>query len=127
MNTSRYIKDGTVDREKIALDVRDGRISHAELETLVSDPSITKAFFGVTCSNKRPQSEWNEDYLRQLSYAVVSDAFNADYLFYLEKVASTVRNNKAGRTNSGVNKGVIAVIATIVVVVIAAIVLFFKK
>ena len=126
MNTSRYIKDGTVDRERIALDVRDGRISHAELETLVSDPSIKKAFFGVSCSNKRPQSEWNEDYLRQLSYSVVSDAFNADYLFYLEKVASTVRNNKAGRANSGVNKGVITAIA-IAVVVIVAIVLFFKK
>ena len=126
MNTSRYIKGGTVDRERIALDVRDGRISHAELESLVSDPIISKAFFGVNYSNKRPQSEWNEDYLRRLSYAVVSDAFNADYLFYLEKVASAVRKNKTSRENSGVSKGVIAV-AAIAAIIIVSLVLFFKK
>lgn len=125
MNTSRYIKDGTVDREKIALDVRYGRISHVELENLVSDPSIKKAFFGVSCSNKRPQGEWNEDYLRQLSYSVVSDAFNADYLFYLEKVANTVKNNKVSRSKSKISKDVIVVVVFAIVAIIS--IFLFRK
>ena len=35
-------------------------------------------------------NQWDEEYLEKLSYAVVSESFNKDYLLYLEEVADSV-------------------------------------
>ena len=94
IDKKKYFQNETLKRELIAMDIRDRKISHEELAKLISDPDVAKEFFGKDYPNKIPKEEWDEDYLEKLSYAVISEAFNEDYLYYLEKVAAYVKESK---------------------------------
>ena len=95
INKEKYFENGKLKRESIAMDIKYHRISHEDLLALIEDPDISREFYGDSYADKIPQVEWNEQYLDKLSYAVVSEAFNKDYLLYLEKVAKYVREKKS--------------------------------
>ena len=112
----KYFDGERVCAEKIALDIRYRRISHNELMSLISDPKISAAFYEDSYKDKIPKSQWDEKYLEKLSYAVISESFNADYLLYLEEVAEFVTRNKEKKNSNKIVLGT---------VVILCIVLFF--
>lgn len=85
-----YIIDGKVARQKISMDIKYRKLDRAGIERLCLDPAIQAAFFRAGYDDRRPQGEWNKDYLDRLSYAVASECFNREYLLYLAEVAEFV-------------------------------------
>lgn len=85
-----YIVNGEVARDKIAMDIKYRKINRDGIEKLCADPRIQEAFIDVSFANKRPMREWTKEYLDRLSYAVVGESFNRDYLLYLDEVADFV-------------------------------------
>lgn len=116
LDMKKYIKEGRVEREQIAMDIKYRTITKDDLDTLVSNKEIRGAFIGKSFSNKKPKSEWNREYLDELSYAVVAEGFNAEYLYYLNEVAeyvSSKKNNKkiiVGAVIAGVTVAVLLII-----------------
>lgn len=90
IDAMKYIVDGVVEREKIAMDIKYRVISTQDISDLVKNPLIKAAFFGNGYTDKKPQNSWDRDYVDKLSYAVVSEAFNETYLFYLNEVSEYV-------------------------------------
>lgn len=118
MNKQRYFESGKVKREAIAMDIRYGRISHTELMDIITDPDISATFYGDKYEKKVPKEQWNEEYLEKLSYAVISESFNGDYLLYLEEVANWVSEKK---NKSKIIIGtVVLVVAVVVLIVVVA-------
>lgn len=68
---SRYIENGEVKRGVITQDIKNRRLSHTELEELINNTKISSSFFGKEVDKKKPETEWDEAYLRRLSYASV--------------------------------------------------------
>lgn len=91
---SKYIVDGRVQREDIAMDIKNGKISQSELDEILVDETIQAAYIGSDFTDETPQMQWDRAYLDQLSYAVVSEAFNRAYLSYLFKVSSYVHEKE---------------------------------
>lgn len=87
----KYIVDGRVEREAIAMDIKNGKLSKREVDEILADARVQKAFIGVDFSDETPQEQWDSAYLDRLSYAVVSEAFNRAYIEQLFKVSSFVR------------------------------------
>ncbi len=87
---SNYIENGAVRRDKIAMDIKYGRLDRAAIESLCDNPQIKAAFFGTNYADKKPRGLWNKEYLDLLSYAVVAESFNRDYLLHLNEVAEYV-------------------------------------
>ena len=121
-NIETYIQDGTVKREKIALDIKRGVITKDDIKDLVSNAKIKESFFGNSSNVKANRSEWTKDYLDKLSYASVADCFNEDYLYYLSDVADYVRPSKKSKNSPklliGISAAVIVVVAIIVILVV---------
>ena len=93
MDKQRYFENGRLKRGSIAMDIKYHKISHDELMSLISDPEVSKEFFGEPCG-KIPKEDWDQQYLDKLSLAAVSECFNKDYLLYLEQVANGVGGKK---------------------------------
>ena len=122
LNIETYIQDGSIKREKIALDIKRGVITKDDIQLLVSNAKIKESFFG-NCSNvKADRSEWTKEYLDKLSYASVADCFNEDYLYYLSDVANYVRTTKKSKSSPklliGISAAVIVVVAIIFILVV---------
>lgn len=115
INKEKYFENGKLKRESIAMDIKYHRISHEDLLALIEDPDISREFYGDSYADKIPQVEWNEQYLDKLSYAVVSEAFNKDYLLYLEQVANGIGEKKI---NSKIIIGVIVLAVAVIVLVV---------
>lgn len=118
LDIQRYITDGRVAREKIAMDIKYRILSRNDLENLVANPEIQRAFIGNKYSDKIPQSKWTKDYLEELSYAVVAESFNGEYLLYLDEVAEYISKKKG---NEKIIVGIIIlllVIATLIFVIV---------
>ena len=98
----KYVNNGVVEREKIAMDIKYRVILKSDICDLVKDPVIKSAFFGNGYADKKSQSSWTRDYVDKLSYAVVSEAFNEEYLFYLDEVAEYV--SKKEQSSSSILK-----------------------
>lgn len=96
INVQKYIVDGTVAREKIAMDIKYRSIKKNDIEILIKDPVIKKSFFGDGYADKISRNKWDKEYLEKLSYAVVSEAFNSEYLLYLDEVADKVSKDNSG-------------------------------
>lgn len=123
LNIETYIQDGTVKREKIALDIKRGVITKDDIKDLVSNAKIKESFFGNSSNVKANRSEWTKDYLDKLSYASVADCFNEDYLYYLSDVADYVRPSKQSKNSPkllliGISAAVIVVVTIIVILVV---------
>lgn len=114
----KYLSDGAVKREKIAMDIKYREIGTDELNVIVNDPDVKAAFFGHGFQNKIPMDRWTEKYLDELSCAVVAECFNTDYLYYLNEVAEYVNKKK------GNSKLIIG--AVVLVVAVAALILAFS-
>lgn len=57
---------------------------------------INSQRIGNSYNKKRPESEWDDNYLTKLFYSVVAESFNLDFLLYVDKVAEYVfRKNPA--------------------------------
>ena len=87
---NKYIVNGEVARDKIAMDIKYRRLDRTGIEELCNDSRVKEAFRGSAYADKHPKREWNKDYLGRLSYAVVGESFNRDYLLYLDEVADFV-------------------------------------
>ena len=57
LNLDKYIENGRVKREKIAMDIKYGVITTEDIEVLVSDPRVRNAFIGSRYDDKKPKSE----------------------------------------------------------------------
>ena len=90
MTDNEYIINGEVARDKIAMDIKYRKINRDTIEKLCADQRIKSAFIGSSFPDKWPKREWNKEYLGQLSYAVVGESFNRDYLLHLNEVAEFV-------------------------------------
>lgn len=123
----KYTVGGMVAREKIAMDIKCRRLSRKDIEALAADSTVKAAFFGSGYTEKIPPSQWNREYLDKLSFAVASEAFNRDYLLYLNEVAEYL----SGRPGAGTfrKKHLLATGIVLILIVIMAfsLVLFAKK
>ncbi|MCM1097246.1 MAG: hypothetical protein NC427_04185 [Ruminococcus flavefaciens] len=90
MKIDDYLEDGRIKRSSISLHIKSRKISRSELEALINNPRIKKGFVGDKFCNKKPQTEWNEEYLDSLVCEAVAGSFNADYLWYLFEVTEYV-------------------------------------
>lgn len=116
INKEKYFENGKLKRESIAMDIKYHRISHEDLLSLISAPEISKEFYGDMYKNKVPREEWNEQYLDKLSYAVVSESFNKDYLLYLEQVANGIGEKKIN--TKIIVGGIVLAIAVVALIVV---------
>ncbi len=118
VDKQRYFDGNRVKREIIVQDIRYRRLSHDDLLLVISDPEISAAFYGKFFEDKIPKNQWDEEYLEKLSYAVVSESFNKDYLLYLEEVAGSV---SAQKNNSKIVIGGIVLTAAVIAVVVVTV------
>lgn len=109
-----YIVDGKVARDKIAMDIIKQKLDRAGVERLCQAPDIQAAFFGAGYRNERPRGKWDKDYLDRLSYAVVGECFNREYLLHLTEVAEYVSR---APSRKGIVVGVIIVLAIVLGIV----------
>lgn len=123
-NISRYIEKGSVKRDRIVADIKKCRISKNDIFELDKNPEISSAYFATRKFKKQDRSEWDEDYLDELSLAAVSEEFNKEYLLYLSEVACYVadQKQKKERKNKIWRKMIIAVIviAVLCIAVVSA-------
>ena len=110
-----YIVNGDVQRDKIAMDVKYRRLKGSDIIVVCNDPRISDSFIGSVYKDKKPKQYWNKAYLDLLSYAVVAESFNKDYLLYLDEVADFVSKAKF-------KKVVIAGVVVVLVIVAGVIV-----
>lgn len=124
---SRYIVDGNVKRGLIAEDIIKSMLSREELEELLSYPTLKDSYFKHKDWERESQIKWTQGYVQFLSYAIVAEVFDEEYLRYLFEVAEYVRSR-----NSSVRKkvmlSVIGVLALIMFVsVISCVSCTYKK
>ncbi len=114
--------NGGVNRAKLTQDIKNGKLTLAEVESVIKDPTISASFFGGDYDKKRENSkDWDEDYLNHLVLASVSEVFNEDYLIHLAKVSNYVETSRGKRKQLPVGGVVAAVIAVIGIIVIIAV------
>ena len=94
LDLKKYIKNGVVDRVKIALDVKRLILNKSDIFELVKEPKVRADFIDNCYREKTSKETWDESYLDKLSYAVVAESFNEDYLLYLNEVAEYIFNEK---------------------------------
>jgi len=116
----RYIVNGEVARDKIAMDIKYRKLNRTGIEELCNDSRVKEAFRGTVYTDKRPKRDWNKDYLGRLSYAVVGESFNRDYLLYLDEVADFV-------SKATFRKIIIAGIIIVLVIIAGVIVYMYIK
>ena len=113
---NKYIKNGTVDRAAIAMDVKTLKLKRDDIITLCKVKEVQDSFIGQTHENKKPKKYWNKEYLDLLYWSVVAESFNLDYLLHLNEVAEFVSKAKF--------KKVIIAGVIIVLVIIAGVIAF---
>ena len=112
------------------MDIKYGKIQRNDIDILISDNDVQDEFFGRGFSDKKPQTEWNREYLNILSHAVVAEAFNPEYLYYLSDVAEYVNkmeDDKIKRKNRNKKLIIGTSVAIIGIIVIGMIVIKLKK
>lgn len=122
LDINRYIENGIVKRERIALDIKKGVLSKNDIQALIDNEKVKKAFIGTDYKNKKPQSEWNRQYLDELSFGAVAEGFNVDYLWHLYDVKCFV-NQKQDDISIKATKKIAYVIIGIIAVVILVLLL----
>ena len=121
-----YIRNGSVSRNEIVNDIKNGILEKQDIEELVNRATVSESFIGSSYPNKVGKNQWTEKYLEKLVLAAVAESFNEDYLYYLYDVAKYVRDNEKKR------KGYLSAVAlaaglVVVVVVIVLIVMAIRK
>lgn len=117
LNLDKYIENGRVKREKIAMDIKYGVITEEDIDVLVSDPRVRTAFIGSRYDDKKPKSDWTRQYLDELSYSVTAEGFNEDYIRYLSKVTGFVSNQVTRRNKRKVLWGIVATSIIVVIII----------
>jgi len=115
---SEYIIDGNVRRDKIVMDIKYRRLTGADIEAVCRNHDIVDAFIGSEYKDKKAKQYWDKDYLDLLSFAVVAENFNRDYLLYLDAVADFVSKAKY-------KKIIIAGVIIVLVIIAGVIVLTY--
>lgn len=119
IDINKYIDGDRVMRERIAMDIKHGVLSYKDINALLNDKRITAAFFGNGYSEKTDKASWDKVYLDKLSYAVVAEAFNKDYLSYLYQVSDYVNGRKRGKK--------ILIISSVLIMAIAILIIILKQ
>lgn len=91
----KYIIEGTVKRDRIVADIKRGRLTKEDILELDNNPQISDSYFGSGNLKKISETNWNNKYLDELSLVAVSEAFNKEYLLYLNDVATAVLKKSA--------------------------------
>lgn len=113
---NKYMKNGTVDRATIAMDVKTLKLKRDDIITLCKYKEVQDSFIGKTYENKKPKQYWNKEYLELLYWSVVAESFNLDYLLHLHEVADFISKAKF--------KKVIIAGVIVVLVIIAGVAVF---
>ena len=116
--TNKYVINGEVARNKVALDIKYRKLDRTEIERLSADPGISSGFIGSSFNAKKKKKYWNKSYLDELSYAAIAESFNRDYLLYLDEVAEFV-SNSGSAAKKLIISGVIIVILIIAGIIVA--------
>ena len=103
----------------VKIDYEKGLLGHSDADVLLNDKRITAAFFGNGYSEKTDKASWDKEYLDKLSYAVVAEAFNKDYLSYLYQVSDYVNGRKRGKK--------ILIISSVLIMAIAILIIILKQ
>ena len=96
----KYIEGQKLNRTKIALDIKNGLITHEELSLLISEidefcssGKIDNPYLGSTSSRKLKKTAWDKKYLDSLVGEVsCSEIFNRESLKYLCEVSAYVKS-----------------------------------
>lgn len=94
----KYVDGNKINRVMVALDIKNGRISKSELDSMLNEfdvrvrnGDIENPYIGDVYSGKRKKTEWNETYLDFLVAEMSSsEAFNRQNLVFLCEVAAYV-------------------------------------
>ena len=114
----KYIVDGEVKKNRIALAIRRGELSNDEIEELLNDHIIKDSFIGDSFHEKIPRNKWNAEYADRLAYASMAEYFNRDYLIFLKEVSDYVLNNEKKRKKVIVCGIVVGIIMLIIILII---------
>lgn len=109
-------RNGKVDREGMADDVKARIIKGPDIERIVSDKRIQAGFINGTFK-RAAKKEWDKDYLDKLSYTAISECFNMDYLLYLDEVADFVSKARFKKVDLRKAILVLVIIAGVVVLI----------
>lgn len=116
MVDAKYIWNGELSLYDIAADVKNRKLTVADINRLSEEPLIQKDFFGDLEPLKRPRAGWNSEYLDDLSMATALQCFNHEYLLYLAEVADYVyKTKKRKRLALGLALASVAIAAVIAV------------
>lgn len=108
IDIQKYIINGEVATDKIALGIKYRDISRQDIETIADNPVVKKAFFGKENDFERlPKEQWDRKYLDRLSYAAIGLVFNKEYMLYLNEVAEVVaeKEKKSSHFHSSKKQG----------------------
>ena len=123
-NIDKYMNNGRVVRNKIAEDVKNGQLTHSDLLELMNNPNIRASFSGGQYTDKIPKSKWTKEYLDKLSLVAISEAFNEDYLLYLDEVAHYVTTN--GK-NSKIRYDLLIILAGVAALIVVILLLLNNR
>lgn len=90
----KYNVNGKIKRDLIATDIKNRVLTLQDIDEILQNPQVRASFIGSQYEDKKEESDWNAEYLDTLVYAVVAEAFNEDYLKYLDQVAGFVSKKK---------------------------------
>ena len=100
-NLTKNIERGMVDvsdRGAIVQQIISRKIRGEDaIRDLWKRKEINSQRIGNSYDKKRPESEWNDNYLTKLLYSVVAESFNLDFLLYVDKVAEYVSRKNPAR------------------------------
>ena len=96
-NLDEYIKEGRVVRSKVAMAVVKGDLTRHDIIELCKDSRMKAVFIGSSYSPKCSNDHWTRDYIDELVCASVAESFNQDYLLYLEKVVSYMKEKEKNK------------------------------
>lgn len=118
-----FIKDGKVERSRVAMAIASGELTKNEILELCKDSRVKSAFIGTSYSSGYSRDKWNKEYLDELVCAAVAESFNEDYLLYLNEVAESVRSKKNNKSSfsGGKTIGVVAVVVVVIFVIMIVI------
>lgn len=90
MVDAKYIRSGKLSLYDIALDIKNRKLTGADIDRLAEEPLVQQAFFGDLEPIRQPKTKWNRKFLDKLCMAPALKCFNHEYLLYLDEVAEYV-------------------------------------
>ena len=100
-------------KDRFMYDIEQHNISNGELLELIEELD-SKGFLTDKPFTRKQPSEWNEKYLRSLTFGYVGDFFSKEYLKYFAEVSEYVYKKKKRKQRLQISVIAIIGIATVV-------------